>query len=155
MMDNIKSATGSIKGVVKKYNDQSFEFTPFGKGEPVYEEQQKFKNGVTYAKTRGTSGKRVVRIPLDGDTPDVFAACVQKLNEAFPEQPFDEKLRARTYLLEGPDIKVAYDKKNKKLSVRIDVAVTNSVRLQKTFFNLFNQINLCLATNKTIFPRVS
>ena len=74
-MTKDKTATGTVKGVIRKYNDQSLEFTPFGKGEPVYEEQQKFKNGVTIAKTRGANGKRVVRIPLEAADVDQVTSC--------------------------------------------------------------------------------
>ena len=63
--------TGNIKGVVSKYSDNSFEFRPFGKGEPVYEEKQDFKNGVTIAKTRGVNGKKVVRLMLDNSDDDL------------------------------------------------------------------------------------
>ena len=43
-MTKERKLTGNIKGIVSKYSDNSFEFRPFGKGEPVYEEKQEFKN---------------------------------------------------------------------------------------------------------------
>ena len=149
-----RKLTGNIKGVVSKYSDNSFEFKPFGKGEPVYEEQQKFKNGVTIAKTRGNTGKRVVRIQLEGTDVDLFDTCVKKLGEVLPEAPDIELLRAKAMLLLGPDLQMVHDRKAGKVVVHMEVEVAHCEKMQKKFFNLFNQINLCLAINKTIFRPV-
>ena len=46
-MTKERKITGNIKGIVSKYSDNSFEFRPFGKGEPVYEEKQEFKNAAS------------------------------------------------------------------------------------------------------------
>ena len=145
---------GNIKGIVSKYSDNSFEFRPFGKGEPVYEEQQKFKNGVTIAKTRGNTGKRVVRIQLEGTDVDLFDTCVKKLGEVLPEAPDITELRSKAMLLLGPDLQMVHDRKAGKVVVRMEVDVDHLDKMQKRFFNLFNQINLCLAINKTIFRPV-
>ena len=80
-MTKERKITGNIKGIVSKYSDNSFEFRPFGKGEPVYEEKQDFKKGVTIAKTRGVNGKKVVRLMLDNPDVDLFDACVKKLGK--------------------------------------------------------------------------
>ena len=149
-----KKQTGAIRGLVRKYNDNSFDFTPYGKGEPVYEEQQKFKNGVTIAKTRGVNGKKVVRIQLEPTDVDLFDACVKKLGEVLPEAPGIELLRSKAMLLLGPDIQMVHDRKAGRVVVRMEVEVDTCERMQKRFFNLFNQINLCLAINKTIFRPV-
>lgn len=146
--------TGNIKGVVSKYSDNSFVFKPFGKGEPVYEEKQDFKNGVTIAKTRGVNGKKVVRLMLDNTDVDLFDACVKKLGEVLPEAPDLEPLRAKAMLLLGPDIQMVYDRKAGKVVVRMEVEVARCEKMQKKFFNLFNQINLCLAINKTTLTPV-
>ena len=144
-----RKLTGNIKGVVSKYSDNSFEFKPFGKGEPVYEEKQDFKNGVTIAKTRGVNGKKVVRLMLDNSDVDLFDACVKKLGEVLPEAPNLKPLRAKAMLLLGPDIQMVLDRKAGKVVVHMEVEVARCEKMQKKFFNLFNQINLCLAINKT------
>ena len=144
-----KKQTGAIRGLVRKYNDNSFDFTPYGKGEPVYEEKQEFKNGVSIAKTRGNTGKRVVRIQLEPTDVDLFDTCVKKLGEVLPEAPDIELLRSKAMLLLGPDIQMVHDRKAGKVVVRMEVDVDTSERMQKRFFNLFNQINLCLDINKT------
>ena len=149
-----RKLTGNIKGVVSKYSDNSFEFKPFGKGEPVYEEKQDFRNGVTIAKTRGVNGKKVVRLMLDNTDVDLFDACVKKLGEVLPEAPDLEPLRAKAMLLLGPDIQMVLDRKAAKVVVRMEVDVARFEKMQKKFFNLFNQINLCLAINKTTLTPV-
>ena len=152
-MTKERKITGNIKGIVSKYSDNSFEFRPFGKGEPVYEEKQDFKNGVTIAKTRGVNGKKVVRLMLDNNDVDLFDACVKKLGEVLPEAPGIELLRSKAMLLLGPDIQMVHDRKAGKVVVRMEVDVDTCDRMQKRFFNLFNQINLCLAINKaTLTP---
>ena len=152
-MTKERKITGNIKGIVSKYSDNSFEFKPFGKGEPVYEEKQDFKNGVTIAKTRGVNGKKVVRLMLDNSDVDLFDACVKKLGEVLPEAPGIELLRSKAMLLLGPDIQMVHDRKAGKVVVRMEVDVDTCDRMQKRFFNLFNQINLCLAINKaTLTP---
>ena len=153
-MTKERKITGNIKGIVSKYSDNSFEFRPFGKGEPVYEEKQEFKNGVTIAKTRGNTGKRVVRIQLEPTDVDLFDTCVKKLGEVLPEAPDLEPLRAKAMLLLGPDIQMVLDRKAGKVVVRMEVDVDTCDRMQKRFFNLFNQINLCLAINKTTLTPV-
>ena len=146
-MTKERKITGNIKGIVSKYSDNSFEFRPFGKGE------QEFKNGVTIAKTRGNTGKRVVRIQLEPTDVDLFDACVKKLGEVLPEAPGIELLRSKAMLLLGPDIQMVHDRKAGKVVVRMEVDVDTCDRMQKRFFNLFNQINLCLAINKaTLTP---
>ena len=149
-----RKITGNIKGIVSKYSDNSFEFRPFGKGEPVYEEKQEFKNGVTIAKTRGNTGKRVVRIQLEPTDVDLFDTCVKKLGEVLPVPSDIEPLRAKAMLLLGPDIQMVLDRKAGKVVVRMEVDVDTCDRMQKRFFNLFNQINLCLAINKTTLTPV-
>ena len=149
-----RKLTGTIKGVVSKYSDNSFEFKPFGKGEPVYEEKQDFKNGVTIAKTRGVNGKKVVRLMLDNSDVDLFDACVNKLGEVLPEAPTLKPLRAKATLLLAPDIQMVLDRKAAKVVVHMEVEVAHCERMQKKFFNLFNQINLCLAINKTTLTPV-
>ena len=149
-----RKLTGNIKGVVSKYSDNSFEFKPFGKGEPVYEEKQDFRNGVTIAKTRGVNGKKVVRLMLDNNDVDLFDACVKKLGEVLPEAPDLEPLRAKAMLLLCPDIQMVLDRKAGKVVVRMEVDVARCEKMQKKFFNLFNQINLCLAINKTTLTPV-
>ena len=153
-MTKERKITGNIKGVVSKYSDNSFVFKPFGKGEPVYEEKKDFKNGVTIAKTRGVNGKKVVRLMLDNNDVDLFDACVKKLGEVLPEAPDLEPLRAKAMLLLGPDIQMVLDRKAAKVVVRMEVDVARCERMQKKFFNLFNQINLCLAINKTTLTPV-
>ena len=152
-MTKEKKPTGTIRGLVRKYNDNSFDFTPYGKGEPVYEETQEFKNGVSIAKTRGNTGKRVVRIQLEPTDVDLFDACVKKLGEVLPEAPGIELLRSKAMLLLGPDIQMVHDRKAGRVVVRMEVEVARCEKMQKKFFNLFNQINLCLAINKaTLTP---
>ena len=153
-MTKERKITGNIKGIVSKYSDNSFVFKPFGKGEPVYEEKQDFKNGVTIAKTRGVNGKKVVRLMLDNSDVDLFDTCVKKLGEVLPEAPDLEPLRAKAMLLLGPDIQMVLDRKAGKVVVRMEVDVARCEKMQKKFFNLFNQINLCLAINKTTLTPV-
>ena len=153
-MTKERKLTGNIKGIVSKYSDNSFVFKPFGKGEPVYEEKQDFKNGVTIAKTRGVNGKKVVRLMLDNTDVDLFDACVKKLGEVLPEAPDLEPLRAKAMLLLGPDIQMVLDRKAAKVVVHMEVEVSRCEKMQKKFFNLFNQINLCLAINKTTLTPV-
>ncbi len=154
-MEKERKAVKDIRGRIRQYNDQSFEFTPFGKGEPVYEEQHKFKNGITESKTRGQNAKRVVRIPLDTDTPDIYDACVRMLDEAYPapELVVREK-RPTATLLEGPGVWVLHDRNAGVLHIELKVRVADERKMQKELFNLFNQINLCLAINKTTFRPV-
>lgn len=155
-MDKEKKALKDIRGRIRQYSDQSFEFTPFGKGEPVYEEQHKFKNGITESKTRGQNPKRVVRIPLDTDTPDIYDACVRKLDEAYPAPELKPREKRPTCtLVDGPNLWVVHDRKAGHLQIEMKVRVSgDTIKMQKELFNLFTQINSCLAINKTIFRPV-
>jgi hypothetical protein len=147
-----KTETGTIRGMVRRYSDQSFEFTPYGKGEPVYEEQQKYKNGVSVGKTRGAKSRQVVRIPIDGDVPDLFAACMQKLEEALPDAAAtvaDGRKARGTVLLETPGLHMVLNKKQGVITYGGTLHLALSPNFNHQFVKQFNELNQCLAINKT------
>lgn len=145
-----RKETTTIRGVVKRFSDQSFEFTPFGKGEPVYQEQQKFKNGVSIAVTRGQKPKKVVRMEVDADSPDLYHACVKKLDEALPTPP-SIGLRCRrttqTLMNEGGAV-VTLDKNNGCITFQGQIFLGVNPNFKNQFYKLFNSINQCFAINE-------
>ena len=55
----MKDLVKKTKGTVSQYKDDSFEFTPYGKGEPVYESSYKVGEA-TLGKTKGTGKQNFV-----------------------------------------------------------------------------------------------
>ena len=55
----MKQLTKKTRGTVSHYGDESFEFTPYGKGEPVYEHSYKVGEA-TIGKTKGAGKQNFV-----------------------------------------------------------------------------------------------
>ena len=155
--ENTRKETGTIRGMVRRYSDQSFEFTPFGKGEPVYQEQHKYKNGVTVATTRGANPKRVVRMEVAADAPDLYHACMEKLDEALPAAtavPLRKKRALRTLMTEG-GASVTLDEAKGLIRMETEINLGATPNYKNQFFNLFNLMNQCFAINELLLKRVA
>ena len=146
-----KKETSTLRGMVRRYSDQSFEFTPFGRGEPVYEEQHKYKNGVTVGKTRGSNARQVVRIAVDADAPDLYDACLQKLGEALPDAAAQSAATTGrgVVLLSGPGLRLLLNKTKGTISYQGEIDMTKTPNYTNQFVKQFNELNQCLAINKT------
>ena len=149
--ENTRKEAGTIRGMVRRYSDHSFEFTPFGKGEPVYQDQHKYGNGVTVATTRGASPKKVVRIEVPADAPDVPFACMDKLTTAFggEEPSLIVGMRGRQLMKDDTGMIVLNQKKG-LLMMEMSIDLTQTPNYQSQLFNLFNRMNQCLAINETL-----
>lgn len=155
--ENKRKETGTIRGMVRRYSDQSFEFTPYGRGEPVYQEQHKYKNGVTVATTRGANPKQVVRLEVAADAPDLYHACVEKLDEALPAAPVapPRKKRARRTLMTESGASVTLDEATGLVRMEAEINLGETPNYKNQLFNLFNLMNQCLAINETLLKRVA
>ena len=131
--ENTRKETGTIRGTVRRYSDQSFEFTPFGKGEPVYQEQHKYKNGVTVATTRGANPKQVVRLEVAADAPDLYHACVEKLDEALPAATAaaQRKKRALHTLMNEGGASVTLDEATGLIRMEAEISVIFAAPLKR------------------------
>ena len=155
--ENTRKESGTIRGTVRRYSDQSFDFTPFGKGEPVYQEQHKYKNGVTVATTRGANPKKVVRLEVAAGEPDLYHACVEKLDEALPAAtvvPLRKKRTLRTLMTEG-GASVTLDEATGLIRMEAEINLGRTPNYKNQLFNLFNLMNQCLAINETLLKRVA
>lgn len=145
-----KEIVAQGRGNYKRYSDDSFEFSPQGKGEPTYEEVKKHKNGVTVATSRGKSPKKYVRIPIEADAADPFYACVEKLGEAFPDTSDDKTVVCRgCVLLRGKDLQLVLNKTRGLIQFEGQIDLRETPKYDAQLFNLFNEMNQCLAINKT------
>ncbi len=146
-----------VKGSATIYHDGAVEFKPSGQGEPVYDDLRRHKNGVTLATTRGTRPKLVARIPVSADSPDPFYAMVDALSEAMPADcpspvPAMTKVYARRpwrVLLKHDDVLLSLSPEHGRLFICATIDMGRTPLYQNQLFNLFNDINKCLAINET------
>ena len=151
MMNEKNNIVAQGRGNYRRYADDSFEFTPQGKGEPMYQEQKKYKNGVSVATTKGATGKKYVKIAVPTDTPDVFHACVDKLGEVFKEERHTLSVIARgRQLMKADDAMMVLNQKKGLLVFDGVIDLSQTPNYQNQLFNLFNKMNQCLAINETL-----
>ena len=66
----MKDLVKKMKGTVSQFSDESLEFTPYGKGEPVYESSYKVGEA-TLGKTKGTGKQNfVAKLKCSATEPD-------------------------------------------------------------------------------------
>ena len=146
------------KGTVSHYNDDSFEFTPYGKGEPVYDHSHKVGGG-TLGLTKGTGKQNyIAHLKCSADEADPFSTLQQQLEKlAAKEWPEMQILpvKPRTRILLQSDGKyVAVDERKKTISLHLDIDISESCDYGQRFSNFIIESNQCLYINQDLLRRV-
>ena len=146
------------KGTVSHYDDDSFAFSPYGKGEPVYDHSHKV--GVsTLGLTKG-AGKQnyIAHLKCNIDEPDPLGVLQEQLaklaTKEWPEkkvQPFAPRTKI---LLNSKDMYIALDERLKKVSLHLDIDISESCDCAQKFSSFIIEANQCLYINKDLLRRV-
>ena len=154
----MKDLVKNTRGTVHLYKDDSFEFTPYGKGEPVYEDSYKVGEA-SIGKTKG-KGKQsyVAKLKCDANEPDpreVMHTQLDKLAaKIWPPTALPPMPRGKVLLKEQGAI-VAVNSKTGRLSLHLDIELSESCDYAKKVINFLTETNRCLFINQDLLTRVA
>ena len=149
----------STKGTVRQYKDDSMEFIPQGKGEPVYEHSYKVGEA-TIGKTKSTGkANYIVKLKCAADDPDPCEVMHQQLDKlAAKEWPdrdkTDDKPRGRVLLKENGAY-MAVDTKKGQISIHLDIDLSESCDYKTKIGNFLIQSSQCLYINQDLVRRAA
>ena len=148
-----------IKGTVSQYKDDSFEFKPYGNGEPVYEHS--YKVGEAQIGLTKGKGKQnfVAHLKCSADEADPCEVMHQQLDKlAAKEWPdrekTDEKPRGRVLLKENGAY-MAVDTKKGQISIHLDIDLSETCDYGQKIANFIIKTNQCLYINQDLVRRAA
>ena len=154
----MKELVKTTKGTARHYKDDSFEFTPYGKGEPVYEDSYKIGEAFI-GRTKG-KGKQsyVAKLKCDAtetDPREVMHTQLDKLTaKMWPAAVLPPKPRGKVLLKEEGAI-VAVNSKTGRLSLHLDIELSESCDYARKVINFLTETNRCLYINQDLLTRVA
>ena len=155
----MKEIVKSTRGTVHQYNDDSLDFKPYGKGEPVYDHSHKVGDS-TLGVTKG-KGKQsfVAKLKCDTTETDPCEVMHQQLDKlAAKEWPdrdkSDDKPRGRV-LLKEDGAYMAVDTKKGQISIHLDIDLSESCDYGQKIANFIIKTNQCLYINQDLVRRAA
>ena len=155
MSNLVKQVTGKCR----QYDDDSFEFKPYGKGEPVYEHS--YKVGEAQIGLTKGKGKQsfVAKLKCDTTETDPCEVMHQQLDKlAAKEWPdrdkSDDKPRGRV-LLKEDGAYMAVDVKKGVISIHLDIDLSESCDYGQKIANFIIKTNQCLYINQDLVRRAA
>ena len=155
MSNLVKQVTGKCR----QYDDDSFEFKPYGKGEPVYEHSYKVGEA-QIGKTKGTGKQNyVAHLKCGIDEADPCEVMHEQLDKlAAKEWPdrlkADDKPRGKVLLNEDGGY-MAVDTKKGLISIRLDIDLSESCDYGTKIANFIINSNKCLYSNQDLVRRAA
>ena len=146
------------KGTVSTYDDDSFEFSPYGKGEPVYDHSYKV-GGSTLGLTKGTRDTNfIAHLKCNADEPDPLGVLQEQLTKLaakeWPEKKVQPFAPRNKVLLQSNGMYVALDERKKKVSLHLDIDVSEKCDCSQTISAFVIAVNQCLYINQDLLRRV-
>ena len=155
----MKDLVKKTKGTVSQYKDDSFEFTPYGKGEPVYEHS--YKVGEAQIGLTKGKGKQnfVAKLKCSADESDPCEVMHQQLDKlAAKEWPDREKADTKPrgkVLLNENGAYMAVDAKRGLISIHLDIDLSESCDYGHKIANFIIKSNQCLYINQDLVRRAA
>ena len=154
---NMKDLVKSTRGTVRHYKDDSMEFIPQGKGEPVFEISYKVGDA-SIGLTKGVNQNYVGKLKCKADEPDPVEAMHEQLDKLaakmFPDKKKDTKPRGRV-LMDEKGLRATVNAKTGILAVRLDVDLAEGCDYPRTIISLITDLNQCLFINQDLLTRVA
>ena len=155
----MKEIVKSTRGTVHQYNDDSLDFKPYGKGDPVYEHS--YKVGEAQIGLTKGKGKQnfVAHLKCSADEVDPCEVMHQQLDKlAAKEWPdrdkTDDKPRGKV-LLKEDGAYMALNAKKGVISVRLDIDLSESCDYKTRIGNFLIQSSQCLYINQDLVRRAA
>ena len=146
------------KGTVSHFDDDSFEFQPYGKGEPVYDHTHKVGVG-SLGLTKGAGRQNfIAHLKCKADEPDPLGALQEQLEKLaakeWPEKPMKPFQPRTKILLQSNGKYVSVDERKKIVSIHLDIDISESCEYGERFANFIIDVNQCLYINQDLLQRV-
>ena len=155
----MKNLVKKTKGTVSQFSDDSLEFVPQGKGEPVYEHSYKVGEA-TIGKTKSAKGPNyVAKLKCSADEADPCEVMHQQLDKlADKEWPdrdkTDDKPRCKVLLREDGAY-MAVDTRKGQISIHLDIDLSESCDYGQRIANFIIKTNQCLYINQDLVRRAA
>ena len=155
----MKDLVKKTRGTVNQFADDSLEFVPQGKGEPVYEHSYKVGEALI-GLTKG-KGKQsfVAKLKCDTTEADPCEVMHQQLDKlAAKEWPDrekgDEKPRGKVLLRENGAY-MAVDTRKGQISIHLDIDLSETCDYGQRIANFIIKTNQCLYINQDLVRRAA
>lgn len=152
-MNNLVKKT---RGTGTYFEDGTYEFTPQGKGEPLYESVCKVGSsslGRTSGKTQQSYVAKLKVDASDADPAEAMHAALDRLAaKVWPVTAREAKPRGRV-LMNQDGGSVRLDAKNGIVSLRLDIDLTEGTEFGNKLSNFLIESTKCLYCNKDLLTR--
>ena len=139
----------TLKGSMKYFDDDRLEFTPYGQGDPLYEQIRKAQNGTLMRTTGEKKQSLVARLKVAADSSDPAADLrdqLEKLLKGLPQSQREPRPKGR-FLKRMDGLTVRLDERDAQLRVVMSISVREVKNVEETFNRMSMEVNKCLHYN--------
>ena len=149
----------STRGTVRQYKDDSMEFIPQGKGEPVYEHSYKVGEA-TIGKTKSTGKSNyVAKLKCSTDEADPCEVMHQQLDKLakkeWPDRDTSKDKPRGKVLLDENGGYMAVNVKKGVISIHLDIDLSETCDYGQKIANFIIKTNQCLYINQDLVRRAA
>ena len=149
----------STRGTVRQYNDDSMEFIPQGKGEPVYEHSYKVGEaqiGLTKGKGKQSFVAKLKCDTTETDPCEVMHQQLDKLaKKEWPDRDTSKDKPRGKVLLDENGGYMAINVKKGVISIHLDIDLSESCDYGQKIANFIIKSNQCLYSNQDLVRRAA
>ena len=149
----------STRGTVRQYNDDSMEFIPQGKGEPVYEHSYKVGEaqiGLTKGKGKQSFVAKLKCDTTETDPCEVMHQQLDKLaKKEWPDRDTSKDKPRGKVLLDENGGYMAVNVKKGVISIHLDIDLSESCDYKTKIGNFLIQSSQCLYINQDLVRRAA
>ena len=149
----------STRGTVRQYNDDSMEFIPQGKGEPVYEHSYKVGEaqiGLTKGKGKQSFVAKLKCDTTEADPCEVMHQQLDKLaKKEWPDRDTSKDKPRGKVLLDENGGYMAVNVKKGVISIHLDIDLSESCDYGQKIANFIIKSNQCLYSNQDLVRRAA
>ena len=154
----MKELVKKTRGTGTYFEDCTYEFTPQGKGEPVYERMCKVGQS-SMARTAGLQKQSYVcKLKVDANDADPAETMHQQLEKlaakVWPATAREPKPRGRVLMNEDGGM-IRLDAKNGVVSVHLDLSLSEGMEFGNRIAQFIIKTQQCLYINKDLLIRAS
>lgn len=152
IMEEEKRKAGSprkVRGTATFHDDDTVEFVPQGKGEPVQKSVKKYGDARFYETEGEKTSSYVAHLKVNKDAADPAAELHEQLEHLTKGMKTVEPAVPRIKsILDKPGVTVWHRKLERKVIIRMEIDLATSGELSSKLFNLTAEVNKCFAINQ-------
>ncbi len=140
MSETIDNKPRKVRGTATFYNEDEFEFKPYGHGEPVKQNMRKVGSSQIYETTGAKTSKMVAHLSIPKDSSDPAADLQKQLDMLVkPLRKKEPTLPRGKSLVDTDELKVWFKKDKKQIVATLYLDTTQRPAAQ--MFKLMSEIN--------------